>query len=381
MLDADKMPYLKQSLAIFLRSLSPDDIVSIITYSDEATLLLPAQPVGDGYWIQSVIDEIEPGGCTNLHAGLMLGFEQVDRNFNIQRNNRVMLLTDGIANRGVTDPKKIAKDALSYNEKGIFLSTIGLGIEYNDALLMTLADQGKGGYSFIDSAKEMERVFSERAVTQKQCVAQDVIVSVIPDNGVRLIGITGFDGAPPSDGASITLWPLSIENSTVVLAQLQIGPGSTGTRGVARVRLEYFDTLARQTAIVEKVISGEMSSNLSGYDPTWDLEILRNVTIQNTAQGMRTISQMFDSGQYEAAWRIAVDLERQLMEAARLTGDQQLYDDAALMRRYQETLSDAVWHTEYRDPYLEDTEETQYESERPYRGGTDNPDLPEVDIK
>jgi hypothetical protein len=377
----DKMPYVKQSLAIFLRSLNPDDIVSIITYNDNARVLLPARQLGDGRWIQSVIDEIKTGGSTNLHAGMMLGFEEVDRNFSIHRNNRVMLLTDGIANVGVTDPKAIAADALAYNQKGIYLSTIGLGLEFNDALLITLADQGKGGYTFVDSAQEMDRVFREQAASQKQAVADDVVVRVMPADGVRLIGLTGLDGAPPTGGASVNLWPMSIADSEVVLAQLQVGSGGNGPRRIATVQLDYYDLLAQRQVTTEKTISGEMSSEIASYDPTWDLEILRNVTIQNTAEGMRQISQMFDAAQYEAAWRLAVDLEQKLTEVARLTGDSQLNDDAALMRRYQQTLADAVWQTQQRQPRLEETPTAPETGERPYRGSTPTPDLPEVDIK
>jgi hypothetical protein len=379
---ADKMPYVKQSLAIFLRSLNPDDIVSIITYNDNARVLLPARQLGDGRWVQSVIDEIEPGGSTNLHAGMILGFKEVDRNFSIHRNNRVMLLTDGIANTGVTDPKAIAADALAYNQKGIYLSTIGLGLDFNDALLITLADQGKGGYTFVDSAQEMDRVFREQAASQKQAVADDVVVHVMLADGIRLIGLTGLESTPPAGGASVNLWPMSIADSEVVLAQLQVGAGGNGPRRIATVQLDYYDLLAQRQVTTEKTISGEMSSEIASYDPTWDLEILRNVTIQNTAECMKRISQMFDTTQYEAAWRLAVDLEQQLTEVARLTGDSQLNDDAALMRRYQQTLVDAVWQTEQRQPRLGETPTAPENGERPYRGGTTTtPDLPEVEIK
>ena len=72
--EPDKMPFVKQSLRIFLESLNSGDIVSIITYSDEAQVLLPARPVGDKQWIQAAIDRIQPAGFTNLHDGMMLGF-------------------------------------------------------------------------------------------------------------------------------------------------------------------------------------------------------------------------------------------------------------------------------------------------------------------
>jgi Ca-activated chloride channel homolog len=380
MATADKMPYVKQSLSIFLKSLNSNDIVSIITYSDQASVLLPAQPVGDGKWIQKVVDSIQPDGSTNLYAGMMLGFQEVEKNFDIHRNNRVLLLTDGIANQGVTDPDKIAADALAYNRKGINLCTIGLGLDFNDALLIKLAQQGQGGYKFVDSAEEMDRVFRDQATNLKQKVADSVIVKVVPASGVRLIGLTGLDSAPPSEGAGVNLWPMNIEDSQVVLAQLQVGSGENGNRLIATVQLEYVDVISQRTIARDKSISAEMVSNLTSYDPTWDLEILRNVTIQNTAEGMREIDRLFKAEKYEAAWRIAINLEQQLTEVARLTGDKQMQDDVALMRKYQQTLADAVWQTQQRKPALENSQ-AQTPTARPYRGSSSIPDLPEVNIK
>ncbi len=386
--DPDKMPYLKQSLRVFLESLQPDDIVSIVAYSDEAEVLHPAQPVGDGRWIRTVIDHLQPDGSTNLHAGMMLGFREVDKNFDIRRNNRVILLTDGIANRGVTEPDQIAADALAYNERGIYLSTIGLGFEFNDALLSQLAHQGQGGYSFVDSAQEMDRVFREHVAGLKQRAAGDVNLTVVPEPGVQLVGLSGLAGTPPAEGANVSLWPLGTGDSAVVLAQLEVEPATAATpaRPLARVTLHYFDEFAQQPVTVEQTVTIEMAANLSGYDPTWDLEILRNVTIQQTAEGMREIDRLFQAGQYEAAWRLAVTLESRLAEVARLTNDNQMLEDVRLMQRYQQTLADALWQTEGRAPRLADAPLPTPEDQRPYRGHSDSvptptPPVPTVEIR
>ena len=150
---------------------------------------------------------IRPSGSTNLHAGMMLGLQEVDKNFDIRRNNRVILLTDGIANAGVTDPARIAADALAYNERGIYLSTIGLGLEFNDALLSELAHQGQGGYSFVDSAQEMDRIFREHVAGLKQRAASDISLTFIPETGVRLVSLTGLESTPPAEGVNVPLPP------------------------------------------------------------------------------------------------------------------------------------------------------------------------------
>lgn len=386
MADHDKMPYLKQSLRIFLESLRSDDIVAIVTYSDGTDLLWPAQPVGDGRWIRETIERIEPGGSTNLHAGMMLGLREVDKNFDIRRNNRVILLTDGIANQGITAPDQIAADALAYTERNIYLSTIGLGLDFNDALLSQLAYQGQGGYSYVDSAQEMDRVFREHVAGLKQRVASDIGLTVIPEPEVRLVGLTGLEGNPPAEGANIPLPPMGTGDSNVLMAQLQVPPADRrGGQPLVRVQLSYFDEFAQRPVTVEQAIMVEMVSDMTGYDPVWDLEILRNVTIQQMAEGMREIDRLFQIRQYEAAWRLAVELEGRLAEVARMTEDEQMQDDVALMRRYQETLADAVWQTKGRAPRRSEAQPEQSEG-RPYRGrpeGTPTPTtaVPAVEIR
>lgn len=83
---------------------------------------------------------------------------------------------------------------------------------------------------------------------------------------------------------------------------------------------------------------------------------------------------------YEEAWCIAVDLEQQLNEVASLTGDSQISEDAALMRKYQQTLAEAVWQIEGRAPWENEGMPTADHSDRPYRGYTPTPDYPEIKI-
>ena len=227
----EKMPYLKQSLRVFLQNLAAEDIVSVVIYSEDAEVVEPARKVGDGHWIESCVEKLVPRGSTNLHAGLMLGFQEVDSNFDIRRNNRVILLTDGIANRGVTDADQIAADALAYNQKGIYLSTIGLGHQFNDKLLSQLAYQGKGGYHFIDSAAEMDKVFRQEVTGLIQKAASDVSVVLEPEQGVRVLSITGYEGRPPAGAVQIRLRDMGTGDDQVVLVRLEIGDGRRTTEG------------------------------------------------------------------------------------------------------------------------------------------------------
>ncbi|MGB8644217.1 MAG: VWA domain-containing protein [Anaerolineae bacterium] len=334
----EKMPYLKKSLKYFLHSLAPNDRVAIVAFSDNASVIAPSQPVGDGRWIDATVENIQPGGSTNLYGGLMLGFQEVDRNFDVRLNNRVILLTDGIANVGATDPTQIADGARSYNEKGIYLSTIGLGHDFNDALLSQLARQGKGGYHFVDSAAEMDKIFRQEVNGLVQKAVSDVSVVIQPASSVTVDSITGYDSRPPSGPLTVKLQDMGTGDSQVILAHLYISSGAPGQRQVATIELHYRDLFKQRDETVSQTIVVDVT-RAGGNDPLWDTEVLRNVTIQQTAEGLKEIDRLYQSQRYQEAWNLAYQLEQQLRRVAGLTHEDQMYKDADMMRTYENTLA------------------------------------------
>jgi Ca-activated chloride channel family protein len=367
----DKWPYLRQSLRVFFSGLDPDDIVAVVGYDDQAEVVLSAQRVGDHRWIERTIEHLSPRGSTNLHAGLMLGFQEVDKNFDIRRNNRVILLTDGIANRGITDPDQIAGEALDYNERGIYLSTIGLGLDFNDELLSQLARQGKGAYHFIDSAEEMDKVFRREVAGLVEKAAREVAVTVYPGEGMEMVGLTGYDGRLPAGPVQITMQELGTGDDQVLLAQLQVSPRQGRERVMATVTLDYFDIFAQRSEQVTREVTAHTGAGVD-YDSLWDLEVLRNVTIQRTAEGLKEIDRLYDTRRYEDAWNLAYDMEQALREVARLTGDEAMVKDAELMQRYQSVLAEQIRYEGGQMPHPASSEGEA----RPYRGRTVQPTPP-----
>jgi Mg-chelatase subunit ChlD len=364
MADNAKMPYLKESLMVFLESLHPDDVIAIVAYSNKAKVLRKAQAVGEGEWIRHTVDSLIPSGGTNLHAGMMLGFKQVDRNFDIRRNNRVLLLTDGIANVGETDPDRIAADALEYNQQGIYLSTIGLGLDMNDHLLSTLAKQGRGAYHFIDSVQEMDKVFRTEVEGLVERVANDVRVSIRPAPAVHLISVTGFEGQPPSAGAQVHLQDMGSGDSQVVIVRLRVPSGDFGPRTLAEVTLHFSDVFAQREKEIVEGISAKVTE-MGAYDPLADIEVLRNATIVLMAESLKEIDRLFNAGRYEEAWMLAYAMEQDLRSVAAMAADPTMLEDADLFQRYQITLASALGY----DPVTEDGPTPLPEQDQPQRWG------------
>ena len=192
----ERLGMVKASLALLVRQLRPDDTVAIVTYGDEATPVLAPTPVEEWRDIVDAIDELAPGGSTNMEAGLLLGYEQARESAHegdADDINVVVLASDGVANNGVTDPEVLTEQIVQSGEEGIHLVTVGYGMgNYNDYLMEQLADQGDGFYSYVDTFAEAERLFVDELTPTLYVVAEQAKVQVVFDPEVveeyRLIG-------------------------------------------------------------------------------------------------------------------------------------------------------------------------------------------------
>jgi Ca-activated chloride channel family protein len=189
----ERLGMVKASLALLVRNLRPDDTIAIVTYGDMATPVLAPTPVEEWRDIVEAIDELSPGGSTNMEAGLLLGYEQARESYDPDDINVVVLASDGVANQGVTDPEVLTEQITQSGEHGIHLVTVGYGMgNYNDYLMEQLADQGDGFYSYVDTFAEAERLFVDELTPTLYVVAEQAKVQVVFDPAVvsryRLIG-------------------------------------------------------------------------------------------------------------------------------------------------------------------------------------------------
>jgi Ca-activated chloride channel family protein len=171
-----RMEYLKRGLLRMLSELKTGDMVNLVYFDD--TLCVPlenfvvgrdAMPVLEG-----AIQRLRPLGSTDLHLGLKRGYELADRGYQDQFSNRVVLITDAMANTGVTDQEMIALISNHYDKRRIRLSGVGVGRDFNDALLDRLTERGKGAYVFLGSEAEVDAIFGTRFPSLIETVANDV---------------------------------------------------------------------------------------------------------------------------------------------------------------------------------------------------------------
>ncbi|MHC1743477.1 MAG: VWA domain-containing protein [Syntrophobacteraceae bacterium] len=194
MAEAGKIINATRAILGLLSRLSETDRFALVSYSDQAQKhggLLPLTPANRAM-LEGMVRGIQPNGATNLGAGLQEGIQLLTSAERSGRNARVMLISDGLANRGVTDPAALGSMASAGAERGFGVSTVGVGLDFNEHLMTTIADKGSGNYTFMESATALAQVFEAELRSSKAVAASSVEVLVPLPSGVGLVHAAGY---------------------------------------------------------------------------------------------------------------------------------------------------------------------------------------------
>jgi Ca-activated chloride channel family protein len=194
MADENKLPLVKQGLVRLCDSLRPEDRVALVVYAGSAGLVLESTPGSEKARIKEALDRLGAGGSTHGSEGIRQAYEVARSNFIKGADNRVLLCTDGDFNVGVSDQGSLVRLIEEERRSGVFLTCLGFGMgNLKDATLEQLADKGNGNYAYIDSLKEMEKVFGAGGASLVT-IAKDVKLQVeFNPSRVRSYRLIGYE--------------------------------------------------------------------------------------------------------------------------------------------------------------------------------------------
>ncbi|GAA3226445.1 vWA domain-containing protein [Nonomuraea helvata] len=247
MAETGRLDLVKSALLKLLDQLAPGDQVSIVSFSDEAKVLASMTPLTARDELREAVDELTVNGGTNLEAGLVTGYQEASKAFRPAATNRVILLSDGLANQGSTEWQAILDRAKEYAGRQVTLLTVGVGRDYGDELMEQLADNGDGMAVYVSSQEEADKIFATQLPANIELRARDAKAQVVFNPSVvesyRLIGYDNRALATEDfrddsrDGGEI-----GPGHSVTALYSLHLKPGAKGQLAQATVRWQDPDT-------------------------------------------------------------------------------------------------------------------------------------------
>ncbi|MBC8067901.1 MAG: VWA domain-containing protein, partial [Deltaproteobacteria bacterium] len=248
-MEGHAMDMLKASCRVIAANLRADDIISLVTWNTENTEVLAGHTVNgpDDATLLAAIDGLAAGGGTDLYSGLQAGYALADEVYDSARINRLVLVSDGGANVGVTEIDLIAEQANRSGGDGIYMVGVGVGTadSYEDELMNDVTDAGKGASVFIDSDEEAERIFGERFVSTLSVAVRDVQVKLELPPGFEIVKFSGEEYS--GDPAEIEPQHLAPDDAMVFHQQIS----------TCAPQLVTDDTPITVTARFERVLGGE----------------------------------------------------------------------------------------------------------------------------
>jgi Ca-activated chloride channel family protein len=232
-MSGDKLAAALRAAAMLVRRLSPDDTVSVVAFDNDVAVVAPPATGEAQENLPDLIRTIEVGGSTNLSGGWLRGRELVAAHLRGGGVNRVLLLTDGQANVGITDPGQLTGLCATAAARGVTTTTVGFGADFDEALLTAMADAGRGATYYIEQVDQASGVFEEELEGLLSIAAQNIRITVEPGAGVEHVKVL-HDYPSHVDGQALTLevGDLYAREPRGVLAAFLVpasGVGATGT--------------------------------------------------------------------------------------------------------------------------------------------------------
>ncbi len=184
-----KLQNAKMAAAFCVDQLQPEDFVSIVIFDDNVEVLVPAASGIERQRVKEALAMIRSGGSTALFDAWITGGRQVAEKLDPNYVNRVILMTDGLANVGETRPEVFVTKAAGLFERGISTTTIGVGNDFNEDLLVAMAGAAGGNSWFVEGPEDFQRIFSTEMGNLLREVCRRVSLGLEPAGGVKILDV------------------------------------------------------------------------------------------------------------------------------------------------------------------------------------------------
>lgn len=303
----DKLTNVQKAAEFLIQHLTAHDYFSLVSYNHAVNVEVAAQRVQRKDRILHAIKKLIAGGTTNLSGGWLQGCQLVAENLNGQQQvNRVLLLTDGLANQGVTDTSRLKEMARQKRDESITTTTMGVGLDFNEDLLTQMAAEGGGAFYFIDNPDQAPHIFAEELRDLLTVVAQNLVISFQPVNKPPVTAAQ-LNTYATEDRDSITVFRLGdvySEEEKVLLLRLGV-PAITEKKQVqlGTIKIEYDEIAASSTVhrIMEYIINVAVVTEADAKRQAQNEEVLRVALMLEASRAREQAIKLADRSDFGAA--------------------------------------------------------------------------------
>ena len=309
-MSGDRIAAAKKGAHVALERLAADDIAALVAYNHEVDVLAEAGRLGTKRdALDRAIDKLVASGTTALYAGVKEGGEQVKAHLSDIKVNRVVLLSDGLANVGPSTPAELAELGRELASKGISVSTIGLGLEYNEDLMQRLAAASDGNHVFVERPSDLAEIFDREFGDALSVAARDIIIQIECKSGFTPKRVLGRDAEIEGTRVTLRLNQLPADTERYVVVELDAPASDLAAKEgeVARVAVDYLDLDSGARASAKSDVTARFTEDSKEFEASINKGVMSQVTEQIATENSEKAVELRDAGDIKAARRMLED--------------------------------------------------------------------------
>lgn len=300
-----------RAASFLVDQLHDDDQIAVVAYDNDVRLVAPLDTL-DRARLKHLLTSIRPGGATNLSGGWLAAADELRRRATTDADatsvRRVLLLSDGHANTGITDRARLAEVGAGLAADGITTTTIGFGDGFDEELMAGIADAGRGGAHYAETTEDVPTIFGEEFDDLVSLVAQNLTVEVHPGADVEVVEVLNTHpsvGVP--GGVQIQLGDAFAGQTIRVVMKLRI-PALAGlglaTVGEVAVRWVSIDDAVTQHQVVKPLVVNAVSAD-EAAQASEDADVTSEVSVLLAGRAAAESRRLAERGDFDAARHVA----------------------------------------------------------------------------
>jgi Ca-activated chloride channel family protein len=325
----EKIEKAREAAIEAVRHLGPKDIFSLVVYDDNVDTVIPAQPVENIESFISRIRMIQPGGSTALFGGVSQGASEIRKHLSGQYVNRIILLSDGLANVGPQTPEDLGRLGAALIKENISVSTVGVGTDYNEDLMARLAQKSDGNVYFVERSSDLPGIFTAELGSVLNVVAKQVKLIIELPEGVTPMTIIGREGRIRGNQVELYMNQLYGNQAKYVLVELRL-PETNNVKNmeIARARVYYENPFTKKKEQTEGRKVATFSQDENAVKKSTNAGVVREYQLNLNALAKEKAINLSDQGKKKEAVATLRGAAAQLKTYGDSLKDEKLLEEA-----------------------------------------------------
>ena len=292
----------REAAMMAVERLTRRDIASVVTFASNVDVTVPARRVTDHSRFNDLIRSIRAGGSTAIYAAVKTGAAELDEYASGDRLDRIILLSDGLANVGPSDPHTFEELGRRLGGRGVSVTTVGLGRGYNEDLMARLAGASDGNHDFAQTADDLRRIFNREFDDVLSVIAQDIEIIIETRDGVRPLRSLGRHSKISGNNVKFKVAQAYSTSTHSLQLELEVdGDFANGDRELAKITVNYRPHGTKAIATRSARVHATFSPDADRVDRSMDPVVMDPVVELLAREKSRQAIKLRDQGKAKEA--------------------------------------------------------------------------------